>query len=212
MASLDYYTVLGVRPGATGEEIKKAYRELVFKYHPDRNPGNQEAEDKIRDINAAYEVLSDIESRQTYERLRFGAEPRDIPPDPAVILEAMEVTLFDEGRKEVLAALMKDLPRIKAELAVIREWTIAAQGYDSFKEAIVAKRGAAVMDELVSPEMDARKKRIVDVALRMMISAGVVRRGDEEHCNELRARLQNDFQNGRVKGYVAALELLYERR
>ena len=212
MASLDYYSVLGVRPGSTDEEIKKAYRELVFKYHPDRNPGDQEAETKIREINAAYEILSDIEARHTYERLRFGAEPQEMPPDPGVILEAMEAKLFDEGRKEVFAFLIKDLPRIRTELAVLREWTVAAQGYDAFKEPIAAKRGAEAMGDILSPEMETRKKRLVDVALRMMISAGVVRKGDEEHCNEVRARLQNAFHGGRVKGYVTALELLYERR
>jgi molecular chaperone DnaJ len=212
MATLDYYAILGIRPGASAEEIKRAYRELVLKFHPDRNPGDQGAEAKIREINAAYEVLSDIEARQTYERLRFGAEPRETPPDPIAILEAMVAKLFDEGRKEIFSAMLKDLPRVRAELAVVRQWTVAAPGYDAFKEPIVAKRGAAVITELVSPEMEARKKRIVDVALRMMISAGVVRRGDEEHCNEVRARLQNAIHSGRVKGYVVALELLYERR
>jgi molecular chaperone DnaJ len=212
MATLDYYAVLGVRPGASSEEIKKAYRELVFKYHPDRNPGDQEAETKIREINAAYEVLSDIEARQTYERLRFGAEPREAPPDPATILEAMEAKLFDEGRKEIFAALMKDLPRVREELGIVREWTVGAQGYDAFRETIVAKRGGAVMNEFVTADMESRKQRILDVAFRMMVSGGVVREADEEQGNRVRARLQNAFHEGRVKGYVAALELLYERR
>jgi molecular chaperone DnaJ len=212
MSTLDYYAVLGIRPGASSEEIKKAYRELVFRYHPDRNPGDQEAETKIREINAAYEVLSDIEARQTYERLRFGAEPREAQPDPASILEAMEAKLFDEGRKEIFAALMKDLPRVRVELGVVREWTVVAQGYDAFKEAIVAKRAAAVMSELVTADMEGRKNRILDVAFRMMMSGGVVRGADEEQGNRVRARLQNAFHEGRVKGYIAALELLYERR
>ena len=212
MATLDYYAVLGIAPGATDEEIKKAYRKLVFKYHPDRNPNDEQADAKIREINAAYEVIGDAETRRTYERLRFGDEPQEAPPDPAIILQAMEAKLFDEGRKEVFALLIKDLKRVRSELAVVRDRVVAVQGYDSFKENVVAERATEVMHEFLAPEMEARKKRLVDVALRMMISQGVVGMGDERRCNEVRASLQNAFQSGRIKGYSAALELLYERR
>lgn len=212
MASLDYYAVLGIAPGASDEDIKKAYRKLVFKYHPDRNPNDKEAEDKIREINAAYEIVGDAETRKTYERLRFGDEPRDMPPDPALVLEAMLAKLFDEGRKELFALLIKELARVRAELAVIRERTVAEQGYDTFKESIIAARAAEVMPEFVTPEMEGRKKRLVDVALRMMISQGVVGMYDERSCNDVRDRFRDAFQRGRVKGFSAALELLYERR
>jgi len=212
MAGMDYYAVLGVAPGATDDEVKKAYRKLVLKYHPDRNPNDKQAEDKIREINAAYEVIGDVETRRTYERLRFGDEPREAPPDPAAILQAMEAKLFDEGRKEVFALLIKDLARVRAELAVVRERVVAAQGYDSFKEPLVAERAAEVMHEFVTPEMEGRKKRLVDVALRMMISQGVVGMGDERRCNEVREGFREAFEGGRRKGFGAALELLYERR
>lgn len=212
MASLDYYAVLGIAPGASDEDIKKAYRKLVFKYHPDRNPNDKEAEDKIREINAAYEIVGDAETRKTYERLRFGDEPRDTPPDPALVLEAMLAKLFDEGRKELFALLIKELARVRAELAVIRERTVAEQGYDTFKESIIAARAAEVMPEFVTPEMEGRRKRLVDVALRMMISQGVVGMYDERSCNDVRDRFRDAFQRGRVKGFSAALELLYERR
>lgn len=212
MAGLDYYAVLGVAPGASDEEIKKAYRKLVFQYHPDRNPNDKQAEAKIREINAAYEVIGDTETRKTYERLRFGDEPREAPPDPDAILRTMEAKLFDEGRKEVFALLIKDLTRVRAELAVIRERTVAQQGYDAFKEAVVAERAAEVLHEFVTPELEARKKRLVDVALRMMISQGVVGMNDERQCNEVRDRFRDTFQRGRIKGFGAALELLYERR
>ena len=77
--------------------------------------------------------------------------------DLAVILDEMEKKLFDEGRKEVFAVLMKDVKRIKAELAVIRERTVADQGYDTFKEAIIQERALEVMEELVTAEMEGRK-------------------------------------------------------
>jgi len=65
----DYYKTLGVKKDATAEEIKKAYRKLAMKYHPDRNPGNKEAEEKFKEITEANEVLSDPEKRKKYNQL-----------------------------------------------------------------------------------------------------------------------------------------------
>ena len=72
----DYYEVLGVQKGANGEEIKKAYRKLALKYHPDRNPDNKEAEEKFKEAAEAYEVLSDDEKRSRYDQFGFaGVDP-----------------------------------------------------------------------------------------------------------------------------------------
>ena len=65
----DYYQILGVNKNASSEEIKRAYRKLAMKYHPDRNPGNKAAEEKFKDINEAHEVLSDPKKRQKYDQL-----------------------------------------------------------------------------------------------------------------------------------------------
>jgi molecular chaperone DnaJ len=208
----DYYEILGVPRDVSDEDLKKAYRKLVLQYHPDRNPGDKTAEEKIREINAAYEVVGDPEKRQAYDRLRFGDEVRDETPDPGVILEQMEHKLFDEGRKELFALLIKDTKRIKAELAIVRERTVAAQGYDTFKERIVAERAAEVLPEFVTAEMDARRDRILDVAVQMMASQLVIRKDDAAAVNALRQQFQDTFQKGRIGGFSSALELLYARR
>ena len=65
----DYYKILGVERNATEEEIKRAYRKLALKYHPDRNPGDEQAEEKFKEINEAYQVLNDAEKRARYDRL-----------------------------------------------------------------------------------------------------------------------------------------------
>ncbi len=68
MAAKDYYQILGIKRGASEKEIKQAYRKLARKYHPDVNPGDKSAEAKFKEINAAYEVLSDPEKRKKYDR------------------------------------------------------------------------------------------------------------------------------------------------
>lgn len=72
MAKKDYYEILGVKRSASSEEIKKAYRKVALKYHPDKNPGNLAAEEKFKEAAEAYEVLNNAKKRQQYDR--FGHE------------------------------------------------------------------------------------------------------------------------------------------
>ena len=72
----DLYEVLGLQKGASDEEIKKAYRKLAKKYHPDLNPGDKEAEQKMKEVNGAYEVLSDADKKARYDQYGFaGIDP-----------------------------------------------------------------------------------------------------------------------------------------
>ena len=72
----DYYEVLGVDKSASADEIKRAYRKAAMKYHPDRNPGDKEAEEKFKEAGEAYEVLSDEQKRQRYDQYGFaGVDP-----------------------------------------------------------------------------------------------------------------------------------------
>ncbi len=71
----DYYEVLGVAKNATADEIKKAYRKLAIKYHPDKNPGDKEAEEKFKEAAEAYDVLSDSEKRQKYDQFGHNMGP-----------------------------------------------------------------------------------------------------------------------------------------
>ncbi len=71
MQKRDYYEVLGVKKDATADEIKKAYRKIAIKYHPDRNPNNKEAEEKFKEAAEAYSVLSDADKKQKYDTYGF---------------------------------------------------------------------------------------------------------------------------------------------
>ena len=104
----DYYEVLGVEKGADADTIKKAYRKCAMKYHPDRNPGDKEAEEKFKEAAEAYEVLSDADKRAKYDQYGFaGVDPNygggaggygDIQKrDPAILRRELEEGIIDEA-------------------------------------------------------------------------------------------------------------------
>ena len=76
MAKRDYYEILGVAKNATEDEIKKSYRKLAMKYHPDRNPDDKNAEERFKEAKEAYEMLSDAQKRAAYDRFgHAGVDP-----------------------------------------------------------------------------------------------------------------------------------------
>src|SRR5262245_13853680 len=76
MAKRDYYEVLGVEKGVEAEEIKKAYRKLAVKFHPDKNPDDKTAEEKFKELGEAYEVLCDPQKRALYDQYGHAAFDR----------------------------------------------------------------------------------------------------------------------------------------
>src|SRR5436190_10647233 len=77
MAKKDYYNILGVKKDAKADEIKKAYRRLARKHHPDVNPGDKASEDKFKDLQEAYDVLSDDKKRKVFDRFGYYADNLD---------------------------------------------------------------------------------------------------------------------------------------
>src|SRR6202008_4940821 len=73
MSKRDYYDVLGVAKGADADEIKKAYRKMAIKYHPDKNPGDKQAEENFKEAAEAYEVLSNPEKKARYDQFGHAA-------------------------------------------------------------------------------------------------------------------------------------------
>ena len=78
MAKKDYYHILGVKKDAKADEIKKAYRRLARKHHPDVNPGDKASEDKFKEVQEAYDILSDDKKRKVFDRFGYYADNLDV--------------------------------------------------------------------------------------------------------------------------------------
>lgn len=221
MATLNYYAVLEISLQASQEEIKKAYRKLALQYHPDRNQGNRQADQKIREVNAAYEILGDPDARKAYDRLRLGhvgptVSHSDEEPEesvsPGVVLQRMEGTLREESRKQLFKVMMKNTARIKEELSRIRERAIEMQGYDTFLEKIVTQCGEEGLKELVTDELWQLREHLVDIAVEMVCSEVPGTFQGSQAIEQVRRTLHQAYHEGWIQGYAQACELLYERR
>ena len=124
----DYYEVLGVKKTATDAEIKRAYRTLAKKYHPDTNPGDASAAEKFKEASEAYAVLSDAEKRKMYDQ--FGMAEVELQEE--IHLVAEDSTLKVETSEICLAIY---LARSLAEEVVHREAVSAALAVTSMPEA-----------------------------------------------------------------------------
>ena len=106
----DYYEVLGVEKSASAEEIKKSYRKKAMKYHPDRNPGEKEAEEKFKELGEAYEVLSDENKRSRYDQFGFaGVKPCQYGLSYSALMGKGTAQIVEdvEEKKQAMSVLMK---------------------------------------------------------------------------------------------------------
>ena len=106
MADKDFYQVLGVSRNASDSEIKKAYRKLAVQYHPDKNPGNKEAEERFKEISAAFDILKDPDKRAKYDQFghdAFRGGPSSGGVDPFDLFR----DVFGEVEAEALVVFLK---------------------------------------------------------------------------------------------------------
>lgn len=102
----DYYEILGISSSATQEEIKKAYRDLAVKYHPDKNPNDKKAEEKFKEISRAHDTLSDPAKRRQYDATRWF-QPQGAGSEPEVNFDID--SLFGKGTTENVASFFENL-------------------------------------------------------------------------------------------------------
>jgi DnaJ-class molecular chaperone len=136
----DYYRILGVHLEATEDEIRRAYRRLALQWHPDRNPGNAEAEERFKEISEAYAILMDRAKRVEYDRVRRGTGPgdfhvnrdqvfRDLFTDPraSAIFEELARELqrmgFRVDRQDFQATLFGGRTVMTGSVVVLSPWT-----------------------------------------------------------------------------------------
>ena len=140
MAQRDYYEVLGVKKGASIEELKKAYRKLAVKYHPDKNPGDKQSEERFKEINEAYAVLSDPKKKEQFDQ--FGSNNFHQRFSQEDIFKGFDVgDLFKEqgfGTEDIFSRIFGDAMRRQRG----GQGRMAAKGEDFNMEVQVTFRDA----------------------------------------------------------------------
>jgi molecular chaperone DnaJ len=147
LAKRDYYEVLGVSKGAQKDEIKKAYRKLAIKYHPDKNPGNKEAEEKFKEATEAYEVLADDKKRQTYDQFGFAG------------LEGMA-----GGGSHDFSSVFRDFEDIFGDFSGFFDSFFGGGGTRRKRQSTRGRRGADLRYDIKIPFKDAAFGTKVDIS------------------------------------------------
>src|SRR5204863_270329 len=106
----DYYKTLGVDKKASAEEIKKAYRKLARRYHPDRNPDDKQAETRFKEISQAYDVLGDPEKRRQYDRGSGPVATAGVPGGSGTVIESPCPTCKGSGAVRTVKRLRVNIP------------------------------------------------------------------------------------------------------
>jgi molecular chaperone DnaJ len=211
----DYYKVLGVAQDATAAEIKVAFRRLAKENHPDHHPGDKKAEARFKEVSEAYGVIGDTAAKEDYDRIRFGGHPvygvKEKPVNPEVYVSRYVEKLYDAGHDDIQGYLLRNIPKIREELEVIRRITKEKIGYDAFKPKIVEEHAPKAFAGWISEEMEIRRSKIVHVALFNLLNQNAADRTRERDVDRLKQRLENAYEEGRVAGYRDALEMFYQR-
>jgi DnaJ-class molecular chaperone len=167
--SENFYNILGVSENASKDEIKKAYRTLQMKYHPDKNPGNQEANDMTQKINEAYETLGDDQKKQEYDMMRnnpflghngphnvdiplndifnmmFGSNPFGMPGMPGGLPPGAKIHIFHGGPMNFQQAMNKPIPIMKS-LQINMEQVLKGASVPLEIERWILQNGSKVME------------------------------------------------------------------
>jgi len=168
--SENFYNILGISENATKDEIKKAYRTLQMKYHPDKNPGNQESHDMTQKINEAYETLGDEQKKQEYDMMRnnpffsngphthgqevplndifnmmFGSNPFGMPGMPGMPPGA-KIHIFHGGPMNIHQAMSKPIPIMKS-LQITMEQVFNGASLPLEIERWILQNGSKIMEK-----------------------------------------------------------------
>ena len=129
-AKRDYYEVLGISRSADKDAIKKAYRKMAKKYHPDSNAGNPDAEEKFKEVTEAYNVLSDPEKKKLYDQFGHAAFEEVLDMVKVALIETAVLTALDSVALAVLEIVIAVLTEVR--MAAIRNFILKAVTWTIF--------------------------------------------------------------------------------